>query len=121
MKRLIAVVSLMSVFLLAACSDEAIYETIEISEVQTLQQQGELVVDVREVSEYESGHIPGAMNKPLSEIQSGDFTSLDPSQNYVIVCQTGNRSQQASDLLVKEGFQVTNVKQGMSSWTGDVE
>lgn len=76
---------------------------------------------MRETNEYDAGHIPGAMNKPLSEISAGNLEGLDPNQEYVVVCQSGNRSKQASDLLAEDGYAVINVKQGMSSWTGTVE
>lgn len=110
----------MALLFLGACSEEA-YPTIEISEIESYQSDGYLVVDVREKNEYDAGHIPGAMNKPLSEISSGNFDSLDPSQPYVIVCQSGNRSKQASDILVDADYEIVNVKQGMSSWTGPLE
>lgn len=121
MKKVFVLV-LVLVGILAACSsEESNYETIDISDVTKFQEQGTIVVDVREVDEYEAGHIPGAMNKPLSEISAGNYEGLNPEQSYVIVCQSGNRSKQASDILTEEGYQVTNVEQGMSSWTGAVE
>lgn len=109
------------VFLGACSGEEEAYQTIEISEIESYQEDGYIVVDVREKSEYEAGHIPGAMNKPLSEISSGNLDSFDQSQPYVIVCQSGNRSKQASDILVEADYNIVNVKQGMSSWTGSVE
>ena len=121
MKKLVGLLSLF-VIILAACSNGgASYETIALNDVVSQQEQGALVVDVREADEYAAGHIPGAMNKPLSEISAGNYEGLGPEQSYVIVCQSGNRSKQASDILAEEGYQVTNVEQGMSSWTGAVE
>ncbi len=121
MKKLVGLLSLF-VIILAACSNGGVsYETIALNDVVSQQEQGALVVDVREADEYAAGHIPGAMNKPLSEISAGNYEGLDPEQSYVIVCQSGNRSKQASDILAEEGYQVTNVEQGMSSWTGAVE
>lgn len=121
MKKLLVVVTILMMLLVACSNDESSYETIALNDVVSQQEQGALVVDVREADEYAAGHIPGAMNKPLSEISAGNYEGLDPEQSYVIVCQSGNRSKQASDILVEEGYQVTNVKQGMSSWTGAVE
>lgn len=121
MKKLAILIGVVSLLLAACSSDGAVYETIDISEVTQYQEQGALVIDVRETNEYDAGHIPGAMNKPLSEISARNLEGLDPNQEYVVVCQSGNRSQQASDLLAEEGYEVINVKQGMSSWTGTVE
>lgn len=121
MKKLLVVVTILAIVLVACSNDEASYETIALNDVISQQEQGALVVDVREADEYATGHIPGALNKPLSEVSAGNYEGLDPEQSYVIVCQSGNRSKQASDILFEEGYQVMNVKQGMSNWTGAVE
>ncbi|MEG0372247.1 MAG: rhodanese-like domain-containing protein, partial [Clostridium sp.] len=59
--------------------------------------------------------------KPLSSLQEADFTELSKDEKYIIICQSGNRSQTASDILQKEGHTIVNVAQGMSSWTADTE
>ncbi|WP_017187634.1 rhodanese-like domain-containing protein [Alkalibacillus haloalkaliphilus] len=122
-KNLIFITIITVLTLLVACGGtevEADYQTIELDEVLTKQDEGFTIVDVREVNEYEAGHIDGAINKPLSEIREGNFESLVDDEPYVIICKTGNRSQQASDLLSKQGFDVINVSEGMSSWQGDI-
>ncbi|PJK16748.1 sulfurtransferase [Chryseomicrobium excrementi] len=121
MKKLAGLLSLLVMFLAACSNNGASYETIPLNDVVSQQVQGALVIDVREMDEYAAGHIPGAMNKPLSEISEGNYEGLDPEQDYVIVCQSGNRSKQASGILAEEGYRVTNVEQGMLSWTGAVE
>lgn len=137
MKKIIV---LLSIFLiLAACGNEKVnersdssddgtveetngkYETIELDEIENYVQQGYIVADVREVDEFEAGHIPDALNAPLSVLQEGDFSALDRNEKYVIICRSGNRSIQASDILTNEGFHVVNVREGMSSWAGEVE
>ena len=112
---------LMVMMVLAACGSKESYQTIDIDDVQTKVDDGYTVLDVREVSEFEAGHIPGANNKPLSELQQGDLEGLDSKERYIVICQSGNRSKQASDILSKEKFEIVNVSKGMSSWTGEVE
>ena len=114
-------ISLVAVLLLVGCStSEKSYETIEITTIESKVTDGWQIVDVREIEEYNAGHIPDALNVPLTSISQGDYGSLKQDQNYIVICQSGNRSQTASELLTKAGFQVLNVKQGMSSWTGDI-
>ncbi|MBB5180228.1 rhodanese-related sulfurtransferase [Planomicrobium koreense] len=120
-KRLMLLLAVVGVLLLSACGQGAGYETIQIDEVATKQEAGYTVLDVREAYEYEQAHIPGAENKPLSLLQSGDFEGLQEDTKYVVICQSGNRSKQASDLLLEEGYDFVNVAQGMSSWEGAVE
>lgn len=50
------------------------------------------VVDVREVNEYASGHVPSASNQPLSAF---DPTKLPSDRPVVLICQAGGRSAKA--------------------------
>lgn len=78
------------------------------------------IVDVREKDEYARGHIPGAVNFPLSDLGS-DFTKLDKNTDYYLVCQSGGRSAMAAEFLSDQGFNVTNVMGGTGSWMGPLE
>ncbi|MBT2581180.1 rhodanese-like domain-containing protein [Planococcus sp. ISL-109] len=119
MKRWLGLVVLI-VLMLGACGSGK-YETIAIDEVEAKQQAGYTVLDVREPFEYEEAHIVGAENKPLSVLREDEFSGLSEDQEYVVICQTGNRSQEASAILHEAGYEVLNVSEGMSTWTGDVE
>lgn len=138
MKRLRNIlVVLFALFALAACSNDAVneeatdaddaaevgatYETIDLDDIEAYVAEGYIIADVREIDEYESGHIPGAINAPLSALQNGDFSALDPDEKYIIICRSGNRSVTASEILTEEGFHVVNVSEGMSTWPGEVE
>lgn len=120
-KRLVLVLTVLGALLLSACGQDSGYETIQIDEVAAKQEAGFTILDVREAYEYEQGHIPGAENKPLSLLQNGDFEGLQKDAKYVVICQSGNRSKEASDLMLEEGYEFVNVAQGMSSWEGAVE
>ncbi|QBP41230.1 rhodanese-like domain-containing protein [Paenisporosarcina antarctica] len=109
------------IFTLTACSSSATYETIAIDDIPLKVEEGYKVIDVRETGEYGAGHIPGSLNKPLSEIKNGDIEGLDKNQKYIVICQSGNRSKEASSILFDEDFMILNVSEGMSSWTGPVE
>lgn len=75
------------------------------------------LIDVREPSEFSSGHIKGARNIPLGQVPQ--FSGSMSSEIYVI-CQSGMRSKRAYKILDQKGFNVTNVAGGMMSWTGKV-
>ena len=111
------------VFLLTACGAKPTdsYETIGIHEVQQKQESGSIVLDVREAEEFEEGHIIGAINAPLSGLKTGSRYDLNPEESYVVICRSGNRSKEASEILFTDGYDVVNVSEGMASWTGEVE
>ncbi|MEI5993100.1 rhodanese-like domain-containing protein [Candidatus Enterococcus mansonii] len=75
------------------------------------------VIDVREKTEFSSGHIPGAKNIPLGKITSYTKKGSDP---VYVICQSGMRSRQAVKKLKNKGIEAINVKGGMSAWRGEV-
>lgn len=68
-----------------------------------------VVIDVRTQEEYDEGHL--ARVDRHHNLLNGDFESqldsLDKDQSYYLYCRSGNRSGQAAQLMIKNGF--TNV------------
>ncbi|GGC76800.1 rhodanese-like domain-containing protein [Enterococcus wangshanyuanii] len=91
--------------------------SIDLSELQQKLDMKSEIIDVREKSKFQAGHIPGAKNIPLSKIGS---YSLKSEQPIYVICQSGLRSRQATKILRKKGIQAFNVKGGMSRWSGAV-
>lgn len=72
------------------------------------------IVDVREPHEYQTGHIPGAINQPLSTF---DPAGLPTDKPVVLVCQAGGRSARALDAaLAHEHKQVVHYPHGTGGW-----
>lgn len=86
---------------------------------QRLQRREKLtVVDVREPDEFRSGHIPGAVNVPLSQLESG-AKKLEPEAETVLICRSGSRSATAFHRLKRMGFtDLKNMPGGMLAWPG---
>ena len=77
-----------------------------------------LLVDVRETNEYVGGHIPGAVNEPLSAINR---TTLPKDRPLFLYCLRGTRSKKAAGILKKLGYgQVKNIG-GITGYHGDLE
>ncbi|AQP53719.1 rhodanese [Vagococcus penaei] len=74
-----------------------------------------LLLDVRTAAEFQNGHIPQAKNVPLNRIGSYEPKSSGP---VYVICQSGMRSKKASKVLKNKGFDVINVRGGMSHWAG---
>ena len=72
-------------------------------------QAGALIVDVRTPEEFAAGHYKGAVNIPLSDIQSRLPEFGDKNKPVVVYCRSGNRSAKAKAILESNGFKdVTN-------------
>ncbi|WP_108671477.1 rhodanese-like domain-containing protein [Peribacillus acanthi] len=79
------------------------------------------ILDVREVSEVESdGIIPGAINLPLSTLESR-LQELDKDKEYHIICHAGGRSARAQEFMESQGFKTVDILGGMSAWEGKRE
>ena len=79
---------------------------------------GAVFVDVREADEFESGHIPGAVNLPLSKIQS---ISFDKNVPLFLYCLRGSRSMRAASILQKMGYLHVKSIGGINRYKGELE
>lgn len=86
---------------------------------QKEENEGVTILDVRERDEFADGHIPSAINLPLSELENR-LNELNKDLLYYVICHSGRRSENACAFLSHRGFNVVNVIGGMSSWKGDI-
>ena len=78
---------------------------------------GAVLLDVREAEEFKSGHIPGAVNVPLSEINSIRIPGKSPLYVY---CLRGSRSRRAVNILKQMGYDARSIG-GIVSYKGQLE
>ncbi len=75
-----------------------------------------LLLDVREVPEYQICHIPGSMHIPMHEIP-GRLAELDEEAVLVCICHHGMRSRQVAQFLEHQGYtHVMNLTGGVHAW-----
>ncbi|GAT72066.1 rhodanese-like domain-containing protein [Microbacterium hydrocarbonoxydans] len=72
------------------------------------------LIDVREADEFIGGHVPGAVNIPMSEI--GSRLEELPAEAFDVICQLGGRSARVVEALEARGYDVTNVEGGTGEW-----
>ncbi len=93
---------------------------ITVEELQKEDMSSLILIDVREPSEYEAGHVKGAINIPRGVIEM----ELDLNPNYsnrshslVLMCKSGGRSALAAVSIEKLGFnQVSSLMGGFQAW-----
>ena len=77
-----------------------------------------ILVDVRTIEEYESGHIQDAINFDFySESFQKEILSLDKSSSIILYCRTQNRSTKTANYLKENGYkEITVLEGGITSW-----
>lgn len=75
---------------------------------------GTPLIDVRERDEFAAGHVPGAVNLPMSEL-GGRLDEL-PGEAFDVICAVGGRSGRVVEALTAQGFDATNVDGGTQEW-----
>lgn len=72
-----------------------------------------ILLDVREPYEWALGTLPGARCLRMGEVP-GELDSLDPGQPILVVCRSGNRSNQVAAFLKMRGYEnAANLAGGM--------
>ncbi|GAB4124921.1 MAG: hypothetical protein Fur0040_06950 [Sideroxydans sp.] len=86
--------------------------------MQLINRQNALVLDVREQSEYDSGHVINSRLIPVGQLRQrvGELEKFR-ERPIVVLCRSGNRSANAAAFLKKEGFtKVHNLAGGIIAW-----
>lgn len=89
--------------------------------VQLVNHESGVIVDVRESNEYKEGHIPRAINLPLSAFPA----KLKELEKYkqkpvILCCASGSRSMRSAMMLRKHGFtSVHNLSGGLTAWKNE--
>lgn len=76
------------------------------------------ILDVRERSEFATGHVPQAINIPLGSVEA-QITKIAKDKDVILICQTGVRAFSAWQTLVSKGYDPQRLKVligGMEQW-----
>lgn len=76
------------------------------------------IIDVREPSEYASGHVPAAENIPLGKLEE-NLSQINKDQTVVLVDLNGTRSYTAWQKIKEKGYDANKLKVlvgGMEQW-----
>jgi sulfur-carrier protein adenylyltransferase/sulfurtransferase len=103
---------------------QATVEKVELTPLQARQllNGGAVLLDVREVFEFNTGHIAQATHIPLSQLKARAEQDLPAkTQPILAYCQKGQRSLEAVRILTELGYQsVFSLAGGISAWDGSI-
>lgn len=133
MKKIYVIFTIiLSVFIISGCgtvvkdtnvnNDKSSVIEITTEEAKKEMDKGNVIIlDVRTKEEYENGHIENSILIPLDEIEAEAGNILkDKEQKILVYCRSGNRSSQASKLLVKMGYINVYDFGGIKDWPYEI-
>ena len=117
------VIIIIGLFIVGCSNEETTTGTMgtitpeEVKEILDNKNENYVLIDVREDYEFNEGHIPGAVNIPLGNIDSITYST---SRTIIVYCKSGNRSNQAAIKLKNMGYNVKDMG-GIVDWTYEIE
>ena len=96
------------------------FRDVDAAEGVALAREGYRVIDVREPSEWDAGHVVGATLLPLAEVEQRVGEVVPNRDTPLLVhCAVGGRSSRAASRLVQLGYtNVVNMKAPITEWKG---
>ena len=117
------VIIIIGLFIVGCSNEETTTGTMgtitpeEVKEILDNKNENYVLIDVREDDEFNEGHIPGAVNIPLGNIDSITYST---SRTIIVYCKSGNRSNEAAIKLKNMGYNVKDMG-GIVDWTYEIE
>ncbi|TAK42636.1 MAG: rhodanese-like domain-containing protein, partial [Saprospiraceae bacterium] len=102
----------------AQAQESASLEQVGPIKATLMVRNGALMVDVREKDEVAelAYDVENIINIPLSELESR-LSEIPKDKQLVMACRSGNRSRQAANILIKNGYtNLVNLEGGMLAW-----
>ena len=117
MKR--SLIILVSLFFLVGCSSNTEDKVVDYMEAkEKIINESAILLDVRTEEEYNEKHIEGAVLLPIDDINEESINLITEDKDNVIIvyCKSGNRSNQALNLLENLGYTEVYDLGAMSNW-----
>ncbi len=102
----------------AALGSARAAQTVTFDDLKAgLEKESVVLVDIREPHEFAAGHVPGAVNLPLSSLTPAALPK-PADKTVVIMCRSGNRSAKLAQMLPAVGrSDIVDYSGSMIDWT----
>jgi len=91
-------------------------KNVDVHSALTAIEAGAILLDVRQIDEWEAGHAPTAIHVSLNDLPDR-LDDLAKDRLIVCVCRSGGRSTRATMFLLEQGFDAVNLEGGMLAWS----
>ncbi len=88
---------------------------VSVDEAHQMYEEGTFVLDIRTPEEWNEYHAPNTTLIPLDEL-AARVNELPKDQPILVVCRSGNRSQEGRDILLQAGLNATSMNGGLNEW-----
>jgi rhodanese-related sulfurtransferase len=97
------------------------FDTIKTNDiVKYIGKANVLIIDLRDLVEYDAGHIPTAVNIPYEELEAQKHW-LNRNNLLIFYCDRGNISLLAARDLIKDGYNIKSLYGGLRAYHGKLE
>ena len=114
MKKILLLIACL--FLACGCNRKMEYQKIDLDQAKEKINKGAYLIDVRSKEEYKIGHIKGALNIPVEEIENPDKKIITKTDTIIVYCRSGSRSKQADLKLIEKGYKHVYDFGAMENW-----
>lgn len=104
---------------LFSCQPKGDFKTLPVEEFASLIQDRDVQrLDVRTLSEYSEGHIPGTFNINVLDESFAEMadSTLQKELPVALYCRSGKRSKKAAAILSEKGYKVYELDKGFNAW-----
>lgn len=106
------------VYLIASAgigSTSKLTSLVSVDEAFEMYQGGAFVLDVRTQEEWDEYHAPNTTLIPLDQLPAR-INEVPKDREILVVCRSGNRSQEGRDILLAAGYNATSMTGGLKEW-----
>ena len=100
---------------LSGQGNQGLAREVNTDQAYQMYQSGVFVVDVRTQEEWDEYHAPNTTLIPLDQLQNR-LAEIPKDREILVVCRSGNRSQQGRDILLAAGYNATSMTGGLKEW-----
>jgi rhodanese-related sulfurtransferase len=112
---IVAFAALLIYLIASSAGGDTLAREVNVDQAYEMYQNGVFVLDVRTQEEWDEYHAPNTTLIPLDQLPAR-ISEVPKGREILVVCRSGNRSQEARDILLAAGYNATSMSGGLREW-----